>query len=116
MGLPAILYVCLPSKGAAGDAASPGECLDPTITAFNATDVCPADHIKRVLQTFLSVFTGIGEFSDPRGGVATSTTRRRILDFAREAGLALVLHTEADMPFAKPDQEPTCAELLRTQR
>ena len=37
--------------------------LDPMITAFNPADMYAADHIKRVLQTFPGVFTGIGEFS-----------------------------------------------------
>src|SRR5258706_15353481 len=37
--------------------------FDPMITGFNPTDMYAADHIRRVLQTFPGVFTGIGEFS-----------------------------------------------------
>src|SRR5689334_7949554 len=37
--------------------------FDPMITGFNPADMYAADHIRRVLQTFPGVFTGIGEFS-----------------------------------------------------
>ena len=37
--------------------------LDPMITGFNPADMYAADHIRRVLQTFPGVFSGIGEFS-----------------------------------------------------
>ena len=37
--------------------------FDPMITGFNPTDMYAADHIRRVLQTFPGVFTGIGEFT-----------------------------------------------------
>jgi hypothetical protein len=90
--------------------------LDPMITAFNPADMYAADHIKRVLLTFPGVFTGIGEFSIHKefvsskvaGGVATLTdqARHRILDFAGEVGLVVILHNDADMPFPRPDQEP----------
>ena len=33
------------------------------ITGFNPADMYAADHIRRVLETFPGVFTGIGEFS-----------------------------------------------------
>ena len=33
------------------------------ITGFNPTDMYAADHIRRVLQTFPGVFSGIGEFT-----------------------------------------------------
>src|SRR5258705_1642665 len=36
--------------------------FDPMITGFNPTDMYAADHIRRVLQTFPGVFSGIGEF------------------------------------------------------
>src|SRR5262252_3863830 len=36
--------------------------FDPMITGFNPTDMYAADHIRRVLETFPGVFTGIGEF------------------------------------------------------
>jgi len=86
------------------------------ITGFNPTDMYAADHIKRVLLTFPGVFVGIGEFSIHKefvsskvaGGVATLTDPAlgRILDFAGEAGLVVILHNDADMPFPKPGQEP----------
>jgi hypothetical protein len=37
--------------------------FDPMITGFNPTDMYAADHIRRVLQTFPGVFSGIGEFT-----------------------------------------------------
>jgi hypothetical protein len=33
------------------------------ITGFNPTDMYAADHIRRVLETFPGVFSGIGEFT-----------------------------------------------------
>jgi hypothetical protein len=37
--------------------------FDPMITGFNPADMYATDHIRRVLQTFPGVFTGIGEFT-----------------------------------------------------
>ena len=86
------------------------------ITGFNPADMYTADHIKRVLLTFAGVFAGIGEFSIHKefvsskvaGGVATlpDPALHRILDFAGEVGLVVILHNEADVPFPRPDQEP----------
>ncbi|HMN45513.1 MAG TPA: amidohydrolase family protein [Povalibacter sp.] len=90
--------------------------LDPMITGFNPADMYAADHIRRVLQTFPGVFSGIGEFSIHKefvsGKVAgetaslTNPALDRILDFAAEAGLVVILHCDIDMPFAKSNQEP----------
>ena len=90
--------------------------LDPMITGFNPADMYAADHIRRVLLTFPGVFTGIGEFSVHKefvsakiaGGPATLTDPAldRILDFAGEVGLVVLLHEDANMPFPRPDQEP----------
>lgn len=90
--------------------------LDPMITGFNPADMYAADHIRRVLLTFPGVFSGIGEFtihkefvsSKVAGEVASLTNPAldRILDFAGEAGLVVILHNDIDMPFPKPDQEP----------
>jgi predicted TIM-barrel fold metal-dependent hydrolase len=90
--------------------------LDPMITGFNPADMYAADHIRRVLRTFPGVFTGIGEFtihkefvsSKVAGEVASLTNPAldRILDFAAEAGLIVLLHNDINMPFPKPDQEP----------
>ena len=90
--------------------------LDPMITGFNPADMYAADHIRRVLRTFPGVFTGIGEFtihkefvsSKVAGDTASLTDPAldRILDFAAEAGLVVILHCDIDMPFAKTDTEP----------
>ena len=74
------------------------------------------DHIRRVLRIFPGVFTGIGEFSIHKEFVSakvsgetaslTNPALDRILDFAAEAGLAVILHSDVDMPFAKTDTEP----------
>ncbi len=36
----------------------------------------------------------------------TNPALDRVLDFAAEAGLVVILHNDIDMPFAKPDAEP----------
>jgi hypothetical protein len=75
--------------------------LDPMITGFNPADMYAADHIRRVLETFPGVFSGIGEFtihkefvsSKVAGEVASLTNPAldRILDFAGEAGSVEIL-------------------------
>ena len=85
--------------------------FDPMITGFNPTDMYAADHIRRVLQTFPGVFTGIGEFTIHKefvsakipGEVASleNPALDRILDFAAEVGLVVVLHNDIDIPIAK---------------
>jgi len=90
--------------------------FDPMITGFNPADMYAADHIKRVLQTFPGVFSGIGEFTIHKEFVSakiagetaslTNPALDRILDFAGEVGLVVLLHNDVDMPFPKPGQEP----------
>jgi len=90
--------------------------LDPMITGFNPADMYGVDHIRRVLQTFPGVFSGIGEFSIHKEFVSakipgetaslTNPALDRILDFAAEAGLVAIIHNDIDMPFAKQDAEP----------
>jgi hypothetical protein len=85
--------------------------LDPMITGFNPTDMYAADHIRRALLTFPGVFTGIGEFTIHKefvaakvaGGVASLTDPAldRIFDFAAEAGLVSILHSDITKPFPK---------------
>jgi hypothetical protein len=97
--------------------------LDPMITGFNPADMYAADHIRRVLLTFPGVFSGIGEFSIHKefvsakiaGGPASLTDPAldRILDFAAEAGMVVILHNDINMPFPKPDQEPYVLIQLR---
>jgi predicted TIM-barrel fold metal-dependent hydrolase len=90
--------------------------LDPMITGFNPADMYAADHIRRVLQTFPGVFTGIGEFtihkefvSSKVSGETASLTNPaldRILDFAAEVGLIVLIHNDVDVPFSKQGAEP----------
>jgi len=90
--------------------------LDPMITGFNPADMYAVDHIKRVLRTFPGVFTGIGEFSIHKefvsakvaGEVASLTNPAldRVLAFAEESGLVVILHNDIDIPFAKAGAEP----------
>jgi predicted TIM-barrel fold metal-dependent hydrolase len=86
------------------------------ITGFNPADMYGVDHIRRVLTTFPGVFTGIGEFSIHKEFVSakiqgetaslTNPALDRILAFAAETGLVVILHNDIDMPFAKEDAEP----------
>ncbi len=90
--------------------------LDPMITGFHPADMYAADHVRRVLETFPGVFTGIGEFTVHKefvsakipGEVASLTNPAldRLLDFAAETGLVVLLHSDVDMPFPRPGQEP----------
>jgi hypothetical protein len=90
--------------------------FDPMITGFNPADMYAADHIRRVLLTFPGVFSGIGEFSIHKEFVSskvagetaslTNPALDRILDFAAQAGLVVILHNDIDMPFGKVDTEP----------
>jgi predicted TIM-barrel fold metal-dependent hydrolase len=84
--------------------------FDPFIIGFNPSDMYAADHIRRVLQTFPGVFTGIGELivhkefvSGKISGGSPSLidpALDRILDFCAESGLLVILHNDIDIPFA----------------
>lgn len=97
--------------------------FDPMITGFNPTDMYAADHIRRVLLTFPGVFSGIGEFSIHKefvsskiaGEVATLENKAldRILDFAGEVGLPVILHCDVNTPFPRPNQDPYIVTKLR---
>jgi hypothetical protein len=90
--------------------------FDPMITGFNPADMYAADHIRRVLTTFPGVFSGIGEFtihkefvSSKVAGETASLTNPaldRLLDFAGETGLVVLMHNDIDMPFPRPGQDP----------
>jgi hypothetical protein len=90
--------------------------FDPMITGFDPADMYGVDHIRRVLRVFPGVFSGIGEFtihkefvSSKIAGETASLTNPaldRILDFAGEAGLVVLIHNDIDVPFAKEDAEP----------
>jgi len=98
--------------------------LDPMITGFNPTDMYATDHIRRVLETFPGVFSGIGEFtihkefvsSKIAGEVASLTNPAldRILEFAGKVGLVVIIHNDIDMPFPKPDQESYMLHQMKT--
>jgi hypothetical protein len=97
--------------------------LDPMITGFNPTDMYAADHIRRVLQTFPGVFTGIGEFTIHKEFVSAKIAGEvaslqdpaldRILDFAAEAGLVVLIHNDIDVPFAKEGSAPAYLEQMK---
>jgi hypothetical protein len=97
--------------------------FDPMITGFNPTDMYAADHIRRVLTTFPGVFSGIGEFTIHKefvsakiAGETASLTNRaldRLLDFAADVGLVVLIHNDIDAPFPKPGQEPYQVMQLR---
>jgi hypothetical protein len=90
--------------------------FDPMITGFNPADMYAADHIKRVLLVFPGVFSGIGEFSIHKEFVSakvagekaslTNPALDRILEFAGEAGLVVLMHNDINMPFPKSGQPP----------
>src|SRR5262245_61908274 len=90
--------------------------FDPMITGFNPADMYGVDHIRRVLETFPGVFSGIGEFtihkefvsSKVAGEVASLTDPAldRILAFAGEVGLVALIHSDIDVPFAQEGAEP----------
>src|SRR5215475_4708387 len=90
--------------------------FDPMITGFNPTDMYAVDHIRRVLHVYPGVFTGIGEFTIHKefvsakiaGGPASLTNPAldRLLDFAGDVGLAVLIHDDVDEPFPGPGQEP----------
>jgi predicted TIM-barrel fold metal-dependent hydrolase len=97
--------------------------FDPMITGFNPADMYAADHIRRVLTTFPGVFSGIGEFTIHKEFVSSKIAGEtasllnpaldRILDFAGEVGLVVLLHNDIDMPFPKPGQDPYQVVQLR---
>jgi predicted TIM-barrel fold metal-dependent hydrolase len=93
------------------------------ITGFNPTDMYAVDHIRRVLELFPGVFSGIGEFSIHKEFVSakiagetaslTNPALDRILDFAGTVGLAVILHNDMDMPFAKAGTEPVYLQQMK---
>lgn len=97
--------------------------FDPMITGFNPADMYAADQVRRVLETFPGVFSGIGEFSihkefvSPKiAGVTPSLydpALDRLLDFAGEVGLLVLLHCDVDVPFAKEGVAPAYLEPLK---
>ena len=78
--------------------------FDPMITGFNPTDMYAVDHIRRVLMMYPGVFSGIGEFSVHKEFVSAKVAGHtasllnpaldRILRFAGETGLVVLLHND----------------------
>jgi hypothetical protein len=97
--------------------------FDPMITGFNPADMYAADHIRRVLQTFPGVFTGIGEFSIHKEFVSSKIAGEvasvrdpavdRLLDFAGEVGLLAIIHCDIDVPFAKEGAPPAYLDEMK---
>ena len=97
--------------------------FDPMITGFNPTDMYAVDHIKRVLQTFPGVFSGIGEFSIHKEFVSAKVAGQtasllnpaldKILDFAAEVGLVVIIHNDMDVPFAKEGSHPAYLDQMK---
>jgi len=90
--------------------------FDPMITGFNPADMYAVDHIRRVLQTFPGVFSGIGEFTIHKEFVSAKISGEtaslanpaldRIFDFAAEVGLVVLIHNDIDVPFATAGAKP----------
>lgn len=98
--------------------------FDPMITGFNPADMYGVDHIRRVLQTFPGVFSGIGEFTVHKEFVSakvageTASLRNpaldRIFDFSGKAGLVVIIHNDMDTPFAKPGSKPAYLDQMKS--
>ena len=83
--------------------------FDPMITGFNPADMYAVDHIRRVLELYPGVFSGIGEFSVHKEFVTSkiavgppsllNPALDRILEFAAETGLVVILHCDIDVPW-----------------
>lgn len=90
--------------------------LDPMITGFNPSDMYAADHVRRVLRAFPGIFSGIGEFSIHKEFVSAKVAGEvaslndpaldRLIDFAAEVGLVVLIHNDIDTPFAKEGSPP----------
>jgi predicted TIM-barrel fold metal-dependent hydrolase len=97
--------------------------FDPMITGFNPSDMYAADHIRRVLETFPGVFTGIGEFTLRKEFVSAKVAGEvvslldpavdRILEFAADVGLVVLVHNDLSMPFPKPEQARTYFDQMK---
>jgi predicted TIM-barrel fold metal-dependent hydrolase len=98
--------------------------FDPMITGFNPADMYAADHIRRVLQTFPGVFSGIGEFSIHKEFVSSKVAGEtasllnpaldRLLDFAGTVGLVALIHNDMDVPFAKEGAQPAYLNQMKS--
>lgn len=98
--------------------------FDPMITGFDPTDMYAADHIRRVLQTFPGVFSGIGEFTIHKEFVSSKIASGvpslfdpaldRIFDLAEDSGLVVLIHNDIDIPFPDPGKTPAYLNPMKT--
>jgi len=97
--------------------------FDPMITGFNPADMYAADHIRRVLQTFPGVFSGMGNSQSikscfregrRRNSFVTKSCPRQLLDFAAEVGLVVLIHNDMDVPFARSGAEPAYLSQMKS--
>ena len=105
----AIEYKSLPSQKK--------DMFDPMIVGFNPTDGRAVDHIRNMLLKFPNTFTGIGEFSIKKeivsGKIAGEAANiedpalGRILEFAEEVGLVVILHCDVDTMISNNKDNPT---------
>jgi hypothetical protein len=97
--------------------------FDPMVTGFNPSDMYAADHVRRVLRAFPGVFSGIGEFSIHKEFVSAKVAGEvaslrdpaldRLIDFAAEVGLVVLIHNDIDTPFAKEGAPPAYFEEIK---
>jgi hypothetical protein len=96
--------------------------FDPMITGFNPTDMYATAHVRRVLETFPGVFSGIGEFTIHKEFVSAKVAGEvaslqdpaldRLLDFAADVGLVVLIHNDIDTPFPNPGAKPAYLEQM----
>ena len=96
--------------------------FDPMIVGFNPTDGRAVDHIRTMLIKFPNTFTGIGEFSIKKEVVSSKITGDaanledpalgKILEFAGEVGLVVLLHCDLDAMISHNLDQPTYLESL----
>ncbi len=96
--------------------------FDPMIVGLNPTDGWAVDHIRNMLLKFPGTFSGIGEFSIKKEIVSGKVSGEAanledpalglILEFAAEAGLVVILHSDIDAMLSNNDQEPTYLKSL----
>jgi hypothetical protein len=97
--------------------------FDPMITGFNPSDMYAADHVRRVLEAFPGVFSGIGEFSVHKEFVSAKVAGEvaslqdpaldRLIAFASEVGLVVLIHNDIDTPFAQEGSPPAYFEQVK---
>ncbi len=100
--------------------------FDPMITGFNPTDMYAADHIRRVLLMYPGVFSGIGEFSVHKEFVSAKVAGHtaslmnpaldKILAFAGEAGLVVILHNDINTVRPAPGRPANFDDLKTVLR